>query len=50
LALGQDSEARRWLTEVAKVSKSAALKTNAEKLLRFLDKEPPADLRRGEEP
>jgi tetratricopeptide (TPR) repeat protein len=50
LALGQDNEARRWLTEVAKVSKSAALKTNAEKLLRFLDREPPANLRRGDEP
>jgi hypothetical protein len=26
------------------------LKTNAEKLLRFLDREPPANLRRGDEP
>lgn len=48
LALGQDSEARRWLNEVLRISHSATLKAQARKLLRFLDTEPPADLRRGD--
>lgn len=47
LALGQDAEAKRWLKEVLKTSKSPILLKNAQKLLRFLEKEPPADLRRG---
>ncbi len=48
LALGQDAEARKWLNEVVKRSKSPLLREKAQKLLRFLDTEPPADLRRGE--
>ncbi len=48
LALGQDAEAKRMLNEFLRTSKSAALKEQARKLLRFLETEPPADLRRGE--
>jgi len=48
LALGQDSEAKKMLQEVLRTSKSALLKEQARKLLRFLETEPPADLRRGE--
>ncbi|GBC99416.1 Thiol:disulfide interchange protein DsbD [bacterium HR17] len=50
LALGQDAEARRWLVAVLRVSKSPTLRAQAQKLLRFLDAEPPADLRRGDGP
>ncbi len=49
LALGQDAQARKWLEEVVRTSKSALLRQKAEKLLRFLDTQPPADLRRGDE-
>lgn len=48
LALGQDDEARKALNEVIKTSKSAKLRQQAQKLLRFLETQPPADLRRGE--
>lgn len=48
LALGQDAEAKKMLQEVLRTSKSALLKEQAKKLLRFLETEPPADLRRGE--
>jgi TolA-binding protein len=50
LALGQDAEARRWLVTVLRVSKSPTLRAQAQKLLHFLDTEPPADLRRGDGP
>lgn len=48
LALGQDKEAKRMLNEFLKTSKSPLLREQAKKLLRFLETEPPADLRRGE--
>ncbi|MGQ9727078.1 MAG: thioredoxin family protein [Candidatus Fervidibacter sp.] len=48
LALGQDKEARRMLNEFLKTSKSPLLREQAKRLLRFLETEPPADLRRGE--
>jgi thioredoxin-related protein len=48
LALGQDAEAKRMLNEVVRTSKSALLREHARKLIRFLETEPPADLRRGE--
>lgn len=48
LALGQDTEARRYLTEVVQRSKLPLLREKAKKLLHFLHTEPPADLRRGE--
>jgi hypothetical protein len=36
------------LNEVVRTSKSALLREHARKLIRFLETEPPADLRRGE--
>ncbi|MCX7642218.1 MAG: thioredoxin family protein [Armatimonadetes bacterium] len=48
LALGQDGEAMKMLKEFLRTSKSSQLKEHARKLLRFLETEPPADLRRGE--
>jgi len=48
LALGQDAEAKRILNEVVRTSKSALLREHARKLIRFLETEPPADLRRGD--
>lgn len=49
LALGQDAQARKWLNEIVRTGKSTLLREHAKKLLRFLDTEPPADLRRGDE-
>ncbi|MCS7185442.1 MAG: tetratricopeptide repeat protein [Armatimonadetes bacterium] len=48
LALGQDADAKKMLQEILRTSKSALLKEHARRLLRFLETEPPADLRRGE--
>lgn len=48
LALGQDADAERMLQEVLRTSKSKLLREHAQKLLRFLETEPPADLWRGE--
>ncbi|MCS7265514.1 MAG: thioredoxin family protein [Armatimonadetes bacterium] len=48
LALGQDGEAKKRLNDFLKMSKSANLRQQAQKLLRFLETQPPADLRRGE--
>lgn len=48
LALGQDREAEKLLKEFLRTSRSALLRRQAQKLLHFLETEPPADLRRGE--
>lgn len=50
LALGNDKEAREWLKAVLRESRSKTLRKYAKRLLKFLDTEPPADMRRGEEP
>ncbi len=48
LALGQDNDAKKVLKEVLRLSKSAKLRQKAQKLLTFLETQPPADLRKGE--
>ncbi|MCS7223058.1 MAG: thioredoxin family protein [Armatimonadetes bacterium] len=50
LALGQDKDAKRWLMETVKRKPSQPIKEAAQRLLNFLEREPPADLRRGDEP
>lgn len=48
LALGQDEEAKKLLSEFLKRSRSKNLREQAQKLLHFLETQPPADLRKGE--
>lgn len=48
LALGQDKESKEALKDFLRTSKSEKLRQQAQKLLRFLETHPPADLRKGE--
>ncbi len=50
LALGQDQMAKKWLRETLSRNPPQPIARAADRLLDFLNREPPADLRRGDEP